>query len=1010
MWICKLTSVALVLALWPRLCAEESWQIPHNQDVITFAFPALIDIDRSATIMVLPTARDMVATEVVGHGMPVQRGEVIIAFDTARHQREVIQHQHELTIAQAEARVRELRLESDRQVIADERQALQGDLAVAEAALAQASQRDPDQVALLIAERDRATIERTRLQRLALRAERALAAGEVTGDDAVRRQQELIAGEEALRLAQAELDAFINEDVSLLRERRRLRVDDLRVRLGIDAEGRPVSGAGITGRIEALEAQQRRDRRQLIERRERAERELHESIRDAWDHVPLLRLVAGDRQLRFAAEEFTAAGNETLVTDTAYTAERGYGFTTVQGSLTPVLRQGRRGASTACVVVRGQAQFRVDLPAGEHDVTLELGDDRDWDGVVVHLVDADGRRPFAVERRIEANRPVTVRARIRLDGGPLVMQYGDQHHKALRAPATGIALPREWIAPGWKPGWTQDPAAFIAGPGSVRLRAILHQDLARLLRTEAVDGGDKPAADVDLAERVATASATWRAPTGMTGTATVANVVRLAVPLSLRADAIDDGPLDRLGNEVILAVADAFDPARLRPGGTVEVTVAIAVPAGCTVVPAHVVGRLGEQWYVQVAGDEPRSCQAVRVNGHYLVDVELAPGTTLVPVDLDVAAATETRFTGEVVAGASSPVQSITASGRIAEMLPDGSRVRAGERVVALYSPWIEDRREDNARRREQALQAYEEAGETRRVAAERAAVEHRGQVVAERLARIDAELARETDPLTVEQAHVALERARSEDALARAILARAEELGEPQRLESAQRGAARAAIDVQRTELTLVAARQASNWLASREAELLWRDAVTDLGGREQDLNQARIQEKAASLRAELDLAQALQGSRWERQFEEGKDLLSPVDGRLFYRKGWDDRTHRRATFQRDFWVWRGMTVADVLDTANLAFEVDVPESRVLDLKVGAPVSIILTRFDHRTLQGQVESVGRAVMPARDDDPTGEEHRIGLRRVVRVRCTFTVPEELRDRLIPGTKGELELP
>lgn len=1004
-----ISRMALLLALcgWATLGAAEGWTVSERVETIPFDFPAVVDIDRSATMMLLPTTRDLVATTVIAHGTPVQRGDVVIAFDSSAHRKRVEQRQGELTVALAEAKLRELRLASDRQGIEDERQSLRGDLAVAEAALAQAGRVDADEVALMTAERDRATIERGRLLRLAQRAERAQRAGEITGDELARRQQDLIAGEEALRLAQADLDALLNADQRLLAERRRLRVEDLRVRLGIDAEGKPVSGAGITGRIEALEAQQRRDLRQLSERRDRAERELHESVRDAWDHAPLRRLTIGARTLRFAAAGLRPAAGEIVVGDDTYAADRGLGFTAVSGVLTPVLRRGRRGPPSGAVIIRGRAEFRLDVDPGAHELVVELGDDRDWDGAVMTVVDADGERPVVVERRIEANRPHVVTVPVRLAASPLLLRFGDAQDKALRAPASGIALPREWIEPGWKVGWTRDPAAFVAGPGSVRLRAVLHQDLARLLRTTA---DETPASDADLAERLATASVRWRSPTGLAGEATVANVVRLAVPLSLRADANDDGPLDRLGNEVILGVGEATDPAVLRPGGSVVVTVAIPVPMGCTVVPAHLVGRSGEQWYLQVAGAVPRSCQAVRVDGHYIVDIDLAPGTRLVPVDLAVADATETRFTGEVVAGRSSPVTSLSASGRIAEMLPDGSRVAVGERVVGLYSPWVEERREENARRREQAMQAHEEAGETRRVAAERAAVEHRGQIVAERLARIDAELAREVDPLTVEQAQVGLERARAQDELARAILVRAQQLGDPQRLETALRSAERASIDLRRAELALASARQSLSWLAGLEAELLWRDAVTDLGGREQDLHQARIQEKAASLRAELNLAQALQGSRWERQFEEGKDLFSPVAGRLFYRKGWDDRTNREATFQRDFWVWRGMTVADVLDTSHLAFEVDLPESRVLDLRVGTELAIILTRFDHRRLQATVESVGRAVLPARDDDPTGVEHRIGLRRVVRVRCAFTVPEELRDRLIPGTKGELELP
>ncbi len=1025
----------LILALAGFIHASwaEEWVVPAQPLAAEFHFQATVDIDRAATELVLPTARELVATWVVPHGSPVAKGDPLIVFSSDWHQRRVEERQRDLVVVNADMRLRELRLADDRSTIADESQSLRGDLAVAEASLLAADRIDPQTVALAEATRAQAVVELTRLDRVLTVAKRALAAGDITQDEAARREQDRINGVQAVAQATAELADLRGRDVALLRERRRLRCEDIRMRLGIDAQGQAITGAGLTGRMEALEAQQRRERRQVQERRERAERELHEATRDAWDHVPLRSLTIGPSAWRFSAPGPGAEkdlGQAIVISNQEYTSISGCGFIDTLGTLFPVLRAGRQGKpGSGAVIIRGQATFQATLPPGTYPLRLELGDDRDWDGIVVAVVDADGRRIIAVERRIEANQPRVVTTTIRVDAQPVRIECGDRFHKALRATVAGLALPREWIAPGWKAGWTRDPAAFLAGTGSVRLRAFVHQDFARLLhaaepvnatvaaaaaetRAEATaeaTADSKPADPVDLVEQLSVTQVEWQGADGQHGSAEVANVIGIAVPLSLRADAADDGPLDQLGNEIILRIPGGGDPTQLRPGSAVTVQVTIPVPQQCTVLPAQLVGRSGERWYVQVVGAAPQRCQAVAVDGRFVVTPALPPGTLLEPVSVDAADAGETRFNGEIVAGRSSPVVSVSASGRIAEMIPDGSEVTAGQRIVGLYSPWIEERRDENARRTEQAAQVYAESEEARRVAAERASVEHRAQVISENIARLDAQLAATPDPLAIATATAEYARADAENILAQQILLRAEALGDAQRLDSARRSAAQAAVTVQRRALGLAAAKQAVNWLTMRDTQAAWDDAVSDLGGREQDLLQARVQEKASSLRAELALADAMQGNRWERQFEQGKDLVSPVSGRLFYRKGWDDRTNRNATFQKDFWVWRGMTVADVLDTADLAFEVDLPETRVMALTVGDTVTVILTRFDHRRLAAKIESIGRAVVAAPDDDPTGVERRLGLRRVVRVRCAFAVPAELRDRLIPGTKGELEL-
>jgi multidrug resistance efflux pump len=1012
----------LAFALCGELVSVETWTVPEVREPVVFTFPSMVDIDRSSTTLILPQARDLIAETVVLNGASVHVGDPIITFDSRIHQNQIEQRERDLAVAQSEARLRELQQDDERRSLEDQRKSLEGDLAVALADLASAMTVDPDQIALATAERDRAEVDLRQQERLAAAARRAFAAGEITGDDLARREQSVSTAERALSLMQVELETTSNPDRRLVLERRRARVAEIRVKLGIDENGKAISGVGITGRSEALEARQRRERRQAQENLDQVRRRLDEKKKDSWDHSPLRSITLGDRHLRCAPEGIPEPEKPWLRCDDAnYQIERGFGFTDKQGLVEPVLRTGRQGAD-GCLLIRGQAEFRIDCAPGEYHLSIELGDEQEWDGAVVSIVDADGPRVLDAIWRIQGRSKVEVTATVRITGDHLLIRFGDIYGKALRAPADGIALPREWIAPGWKPGWTKDPAAFLAGPGSLRLRTVLHQDLARLLRKPdqpnaegSVDANPSDETDDSddaggLADQLHVTAVEWLAPDGQSGVAQVANVVRLAVPMSLRSDALGDGPLDRFGNEAFFAFPEAMDPAKLRLGTRVTTTATVVLPDDCSAIPLHLIGRSGERSYIQIAGHEPEACRSVRVGGFGIIDRRLDPGARLISVDLDAADANETNFPGTIVAGKSSPVACRAGGGRIASLIEDGSQVAIGDVVVTLYSPWIEDRREENIRKREQAQQVYEESRETRRVAAERAVVEHQGQLIAEQLARIDLQLEREVDAVALVKAEADLQRIESDHQLTSDILVRARDLGDPIRLETAERNDARGELQQQRAALDLVLAKRQGSWLAELEAEMAWKDTVTDLAGREQGLHEARIQEKAAGLDAELRLAQAMQGNWWEQQFEQGKHLTAPVAGRLFYRKGWDDRANRSATFQRDFWVWRGVTVADVLDTSEFAFEADLPESRVRELKAGTPAVVVLTRLDNRRLDARIESVGRAVLHSQDDDPTGVERRIGLRRVVRVRCSFAVPPELRDRLTPGTKAELELP
>jgi hypothetical protein len=172
-----------------------------------------------------------------------------------------------------------------------------------------------------------------------------------------------------------------------------------------------------------------------------------------------------------------------------------------------------------------------------------------------------------------------------------------------------------------------------------------------------------------------------------------------------------------------------------------------------------------------------------------------------------------------------------------------------------------------------------------------------------------------------------------------------------------------------------------------------------------------ARADEKVSALQAELKLQQAMQGKGWEQNFLKGREIRAPVAGRLFYRNGWDDRTNRDAKFEKDFWMWRGMTLADVLDMDHLAFTAEVPEDAFDRVRAGAVVELVFPQFNHRRMPGTIRELGRALLVPRDgDDQADPSTSVARRRLIPVTIDFAPPADLRDRMVPGTKGSLVLP
>jgi len=1036
---------AITLVILGSAVAAEEWTVPAVPEPVSFAVEAVVDMDRGKVAMLLPTARDLVATRVVPPGWVVAPGDALIAFSAAMHQRRARERALDLVVAQRQLKKRELELATEAADLRSERDRLGDELAVAEAALATLRAGDPGRVALLRGEVALAEAVQARAERDLASARERAAAGALAAVDleraAAQAARARVAGENARAdLAQAEAGDPLGE------RRLHARIAGIKAKLGLDGEGRPDSFAGINGRIAAQEAGQRRELRSAQERREQTERELHQAERDGWDHVPLQRLVIAGPQAHtfvFGPAEVPAPEGAQRAAAEPFTAERGWGWTS--GSPLPLARTGggggggrpggarppgagmaahpdgagakpvrAAGGPQTLVLARGRAVFRVALPDGHYTVTVSVGDQVDWDGVVVRHATAAGEGAACiVARRLDPRRTQEGSVAVDVTGGWLDLVLGDGDDKALRAPVAGIAMPREAIGTGWKPGWLQDPAVFVIGPEALRLRARVHQDLAPLLAepTTAAAAADEDPVDA-VRRAAATATVTAAIPSGGSFVATLVTLSSQPVGLRLRADDGWGGPLDLLGNEALFAIPATIAPG-LRLGERLACRATLTLPPGACAVPVHLVAVEGDRSWIQVSGEAPRAVPAFRIGPRWVVCVALPAGTRLVPPRLPPASGEDGRsYPGAVAAWKSVPVTVIKAGGRIQDLLKEGSEVSAGQVLVTLYNPWMEERKDESEREKAKAVESFRLAADQRRVKNQQVAGASREQGASEAIARLDRDLAGDVDPLPLARATSAAALADDEATRALALRERATALADldPARLAAAGDAAAAALVAQRRAQLSLVAARRGLDWLALRLAEGAWRDAGNQLAGREDDLLLARSEEQVQALNADLRLAQAMQGSRWEQRFREGREVPSPAAGRLFYRTGWNDQTNTVGKFEKDFWLWRGMTVADILDMEHLAFTAEVPEDEYPGLSVGTKVEVVFPRFNHRRVPAELSEVSPNFSAPGDIDRSelGTQP-VARRRVVRVTVTFTTPPDLRTRLVPGAKGVLVL-
>ena len=1004
----------LLLALVPVLAAQDGWTVPAQPEPLVIEAPAFVTTLRVRENQLESPANDLVLRDLLPEGTRVVRGQRVAVFDTSRAVAELPVRRHDLAIAEAEGRRQVLEAEGRIAGLEAQRTSLQADLAAARAALASLGRDQESQAALAQARAAQAALAVAAARRKAAVAALGAQAGDRSADDARSAEHRAAQADLERQEAEAVAEASLGS-ASLLRRRKELerRIAGLCTSLGVvpGPQGDVAdAGSGIERQLvwarDALERVRSSTREQVAARRA----SLQEGTRNTADSVPLAWLTAtpaaGGEARRLdviGSAGGTPAPGWQAERGEAWDPRRGYGWQ-APPSDAALPSEGTPAADPAATVrvLDAPAVFWWQLPPGTWRIEVGLGDRDEWNGAVVAV---DGVGIIHASNRIKADAPVTATATVTVAGAPVVLRFGDEPGRGLRAPSNGLLLHAHGLRRGGKAGWARRPIAWIADPAAVRVEARVAAALQPLFTTGTATTGPLAALAVRQVEILQPDGA---APVP----ATVSDVgVR---PVSLRAtvNGWDDqeaaAQSDGVARE-ITAVPEQGD--RLSPRSAVVLRARVPLPPGVWAVPPHLVGRSRDGAWVRTTFGR-RAVTAQALGPATLVLTGLKAGDRLRPVgptgnpaeDDDLPPPPPAgQYTGRIIAGARSGIPAPATWGRVQEMLPDGTDVVAGQQIMVLYNPWLEGRvrEQADARRRVAEATAREERERTDR--AEAAATERRSSREAERTARLalaDLEEPPPSDRLVA--APLRATRAQAEVAWTRERAAALEPLGGQAR-QDADTSAQRAALSATRTRLD-AASVGLPPWLDVAGARNAWWAALDQLS-----LRPGRDAVAAGQSRAGLLAAAARRGSgQWEldvaADFARLRRITAPVAGRLHWLDGYSDQTRGMASMARDLSVWGGMPLGEILDLAVLDVTLEVPEERYATLAPGQRLTVTLPERGDARLTATVTAIGGMLAPPADRrDSVGQL--VADSRVVTVRARLDPAPGLQPPPVPGLRA-----
>lgn len=1011
--------------------AADEYVVPATSATVTAEFPGFVEADRGRLLTITPQAEKLVVTWCGENGRAVVPGDRIAVFDPAVILRDLPQKQADALGAVAQYRLELLRLDQTQAALEAEQAQARAQLLTVRAQLASLGDDAVGAVALARARSDQAAATTAAAVRAVARLRVQAQAGDATAQAVAAADQAVVIAQLEQQRAEAAWHTAADRDRSIDRERLLLQEQTLMGKLGsqraADGVERTDPTLGYPGRLAENAKRRTAQEAALAAERDARTKAAHVAERDSHDHTPLAWIAIrpqGTPPTTATHWDFIAAGATLPVLPDAPGARQrdsGESFSDTRGwgwdrDLRDRLRS---GADHAWLLIREPATWRCVLPNGRYTVAIGTGADSDWDGCLVRASGGGPLQVVTVANRIDGASWPVAETSVDVTDGRLTVLVGDDVPKSLHATTSGILLLQQQTSRGRKIQWIQRPVAFIAEPSALQINGRVPQELASLL-TAASETPSATAEDPRAATAVHTVTVT---PPGLPAgdpplVGTITTVGSKPVGTAINEQGWNDqdvaNPQDLGAREVTVALS-AADAMRLRVRSAVRVRLSSVPPAGIWALPPWLVVSRDSRSWVQVRGVGYREVPAQRAGSQVLVR-GLVAGMRLVVPDgppPSEAAPTAQRagYAGEVVTGVRTRVTMGGSWGRVESCIADGTEVTAGQEILTMYNPWIEQQQDNLKRERQNANRAFQEAAAARRERLLAAGEQRRDDLVAEANARLDLAQARKSDdqvPVNV----VALALADAQRTYAASLLRATAELQAPgvAVLDDARIAARRAELADVRASLERARSVRAADWLDAATDSVAWHETILVLGDRERKADLARAEDRAAVMKARAALDQMLQNQEWVTDFELHRRLQAPVAGRLYWLNAWNDQTRVMGKVTKDVILWAGVPVAEVVDLTHLAFTAEVPEPRYPSLKSGQAASVVFPSLGDLRLTAAITRIGQALGPPRDARNAGADAPVADQRVFSVTVDLIIPSEQRGRLVPGVRGFLELP
>ena len=1029
-------------------------QPPQPSRNISFAFSGVVHIPISDVDGITPICEPLVVKWKCADGQSVMKGDPLIIYDSTMQQERLVDKTLSLRKAIAQQELDEIQLTNEMQSLTDMKRSLESHLAVIQVMLSRLHHTDIEQIALLASQHDLDTQRVAVGQRELGEKENLLSLGEISYDEVMtaRLQLQKADNEAAIsRLAWLHQETY-TDDMTIAELE--VKEHELLMQLGNNAgtDGKIISGhQGLIQRIKAFERQIESARKNNKAAVDRARKDAHKQLRDAYDHTPITFIEVNNneslepiRQICFGPTGSNIPEGFVLDDGAVYDPQRGYGWDRDVRNATHLRNHGNL-LEAGVVAVRRPATWRCAIPNGTYQLRIGVGDAVDWHGPVIY----HRQRALFASRHLEERQ--VVETTIEVHSGEITLRCSDEYDKALRAPDDGVGRPQPWLTLGHHVRWQSWPIAYFSPQAKLKVQGLVRQDDVSLLKvhesTETLE--DQVEIDDDFSAMLAeyeagnadheshasldpklmrTAKIRGRLATSkiFMETAEASHIGGHVTTIGTSPVKINRGAgvwyrgEEKTGKDLIarhvLITPSPDQVGRLRLGQTVRCTARITPEPQMRVLPAHLVSQKNRHYFVQISPTgNKQQIEGIRVGQSFVVTDGLPADAAVMAMinKEDKTHAATHHFTGEVVAGKRVNVGLSDHWGVIDYLAEDGSHVEKDQLIISITNPSLDAKRNELAEEKIKARQNYLLAMETRRVKTIEAKIEHERNIFEERRRRIHLHQLMAQDPVELERSRLAFKQTSLEAALHHDRSERLSSIpSTPSRdLKAAKANQQIAEYTELKTHLDHVEALWQLDWLELNNARREWMDAVEALSLRDQALQIIRKEEQVARLAADVNLRRALEGTDWEREFDAAKDIRAPVAGRLFYLSSWNDHARSRTKISKGISVWRGLPLAQILDMSELGMKAEIPQEYYSQLSLGAPAVLGFRQYPGVTVNGRIDELGRSFfVPKEKSHADHEPQTLNLQRVFSITVRFSPPKELADEFVPGTKGFIAFP